>query len=58
MNPTNVLDFIANHKSCGATKQKLVDCYQNFCKVNGLTFEKPRYKYERKETKHSLAPQQ
>jgi len=48
MNPTNVLDFIANHKSCGATKQKLVDCYQNFCKVNGLTFEKPRYKYERK----------
>jgi hypothetical protein len=25
-----------------------VDCYQNFCKVNGLTFEKPRYKYERK----------
>ena len=48
MNPTNILDFIANHKSCGATKQKLVDCYQNFCKVNGLTFEKPRYKYERK----------
>jgi hypothetical protein len=23
MNPTNVLDFIANHKSCGATKKNL-----------------------------------
>jgi integrase len=48
MNPEEVLTFISNHKVCNATKTKLVDCYQNFCITNKLTFEKPSYKYERK----------
>ena len=48
MNPEEVLTFISNHKVCNATKTKLVDCYQNFCITNKLTFEKPTYRYERK----------
>jgi integrase len=46
MNPQEVLTFIANHKTKNSVKQKLVDCYANFCKTNGLTFEKPKFKYE------------
>jgi len=48
MNPESVLDFLANHPIANSTKNKLLDCYQNFCKVNQIPFNKPRYKYERK----------
>jgi len=48
MNPEEVLTFIANHKVTNSTKNKLLDCYQNFCQVNEVIFQKPRYKYERK----------
>ena len=48
MNPKEVLAFIANHKVANSTKTKLLDCYQNFCKTNNLTFKKPKYRYERK----------
>ena len=48
MNPEEVLTWIANHKVANSTKNKILDCYQNFCKVNNIPFDKPRYKYERK----------
>jgi len=48
MNPESVLEFVANHPIANSTKNKLLDCYQNFCIVNQIPFNKPRYKYERK----------
>jgi len=46
--PEEVKGFIAN-KRCGASyKHDLVKAYQYYVKVNGLTWEKPRYKWERK----------
>jgi len=48
MNPKEVLTFIADHKVANSTKQKLIDCYQNFANTNKITFQKPTYKWERK----------
>jgi len=46
MSPQSVLDFIADHKVCNATKTKYVDCYGYFAEFNKLEYEKPRYRYE------------
>jgi hypothetical protein len=49
MNVDQVLMWIAENKTlCNLTKNKLVDCYKNFASANGFTFDKPKYKYERK----------
>jgi integrase len=46
MNPKEVLTYIANHGISNAGKQKLADCYEHFCKANGIELKKPRYKCE------------
>ena len=46
MKPNEVLTFIANHQVKNSVKQKLVNCYEYFCKTNGLTFKKPKYRIE------------
>jgi integrase len=33
---------------CNATKQKLADIYDYFCKTHNIKWERPNYKYERK----------
>jgi integrase len=48
MNPQQVKDYIANKNVTNATKQKLVNVYDYFCKANNLEWTKPKYKWERK----------
>jgi integrase len=48
MKPETVLNFIANKDVSNSTKTKLVSDYKNFCTFNGLTFEVPKYRFERK----------
>jgi hypothetical protein len=48
MNPLEVNTYIANTTVCNATKQKLADIYDYFCKTHSNTWERPNYKYERK----------
>jgi len=48
LNPCEVATYIANTKICNASKQKLAETYDYFAKANKLTWEKPRYRYERK----------
>jgi len=46
MNPKNVLFYIANKQIKDSSKEKLAYCYEQFCKVNKLQFQKPKYKVE------------
>jgi integrase len=48
LNPEDVKEYIANSKVSNATKQKIANLYDYFCKANNLEWEKPRYKWERK----------
>jgi len=47
-NPEQVKTHIANAKTSNATKTKLCQAYNNYCKTNGIQWEKPHYKWERK----------
>jgi integrase len=47
-NPEQVKTHIANVKTSNATKMKLCQAYNNYCKTNGIQWEKPHYKWERK----------
>jgi integrase len=46
--PNDVKTYIANLNVTNATKQKLVDLYDYFCKAHGIAWQRPKYKYERK----------
>jgi integrase len=48
LNPLEVQTYIANSNVTNATKQKLVNIYDYFCKTNQITWKKPKYKWERK----------
>jgi integrase len=43
-----VKTYIASAKICGASKQKLANSYDYFAQANGIKWEKPKYKWERK----------
>ncbi|MDH5374948.1 MAG: tyrosine-type recombinase/integrase [Candidatus Bathyarchaeota archaeon] len=47
-NPESVKTFIANLKLSNNTKQKHANNYNHYCKINGIKWEKPYYKSERK----------
>jgi integrase len=47
-NPEEVKRFIANLKLSNNTKQKHANNYNYYCKINGLQWEKPYYRQERK----------
>ena len=46
-NPENVKTFIARKKVKNSYKATLVKAYNHYVQTNGLTGEKPRYKWER-----------
>jgi hypothetical protein len=46
--PESVKDFLANKKCANSYKNEFVKAYDHYCKINGLTWIKPKYKYERK----------
>ena len=48
LNPLEIQTYIANSNVTNATKQKLVNNYDYFCKTNQITWKKPKYKWERK----------
>jgi integrase len=48
LDPEEVKTYIANAKISNHSKQKLANCYNYFAKYNGLKWEKPKYKWERK----------
>ncbi|MDH5374953.1 MAG: tyrosine-type recombinase/integrase [Candidatus Bathyarchaeota archaeon] len=47
-NPESVKAFIANLKLSNNTKQKHANNYNYYCKANGIKWEKPYYRAERK----------
>jgi hypothetical protein len=47
-NPNQVKSYIANHNVSNATKQKLTQSYDYFCKAHDIQWEKPTYRWERK----------
>ena len=47
-NPEEVKAFIANLKRSNNTKQKHANNYNYYCKANGIHWEKPYYRQERK----------
>lgn len=46
MKPSEVLTYIANLKVTNSTRQKLANCYEYFCRVNTIEFQKPKYRCE------------
>ena len=47
-NPESVKQYVADMNVSNATKIKLCFAYDKYCKVNQITWTKPRYKWERK----------
>jgi len=47
-NPESVKEHIANMEVSNSTKIKLCFAYDIYCKTNGITWNRPRYKWERK----------
>ncbi len=48
LDPEEVKTYIANSKVSNHSKQKLANCYDYFIVANGLEWERPKYKWERK----------
>jgi hypothetical protein len=48
LDPEDVKTYIANSNVSNATKQKLANTYDYFCKTNSIEWERPRFKWERK----------
>jgi len=46
--PEDVKNFIANKKCANSYKNEFVKVYDHYVKTNGLTWVKPKYRYERK----------
>jgi hypothetical protein len=44
----DVKTYIANSNVSNATKHKLANTYDYFCKTNSIKWEKPRFKWERR----------
>ena len=44
--PENVAEFIANLKGAGSYKANLVKAYNPYVKFNGLSWDKPKYRWE------------
>ena len=44
--PENVAKFIANLKGAGSYKANLVKAYNHYVKFNGLSWDKPKYRWE------------
>jgi len=43
LNPQDVMTYISNLKAVNVTKLKMCNCYEYFCKNNGIPYKKPKY---------------
>jgi len=48
MNPEEAKTYIANLDVCNGTKAKMIDIYEYFAKTHNITWQRPKYRYERK----------
>jgi integrase len=49
--PLKVAEWIANHSGKGSYKANLVKAYNHYVQVNGLSWEKPHYKWQQQKPK-------